>query len=100
MTLPSLQSLSVTGELDPLIAVTITGEAVDGAAAKSLADGVRGLVGLFTLQAASKPELKDLASAITVATDENRVLVNARIPYETLDALTPHRPVASGGDAK
>ncbi len=56
--------------------------------------------GLVTLQAASKPELKDLASAITVATDENRVLVNARIPYETLDALTPHRPVASGGDAK
>jgi len=100
MTLPSLQSLSVTGELDPLIAVTITGEAVDGAAAKSLADGVRGLVGLVTLQAASKPELKDLASAITVATDENRVLVNARIPYETLDALTSHRPVASGGDAK
>ena len=47
-----------------------------------------------------KPELRDLASAITVATDENRVLVNTRIPYETLDALTPHRPVASGGDAK
>jgi len=34
MTLPSLQSLSVTGELDALIAVTITGEAVDGTAAK------------------------------------------------------------------
>jgi hypothetical protein len=91
MTLPSLQSLSVTGDLDPLVAVSITGETADPATANSLADIVRGLVGFLALQASAKPELKDLASAITVATEENRVLVNARIPYSLLDAMQPPR---------
>lgn len=91
MTLPGLQSLSVTGELDPLLAVSITGEAADPAGANSLADVVRGLVALANLQAGQKPELKELVSAITVATDQNRVLVNARIPYALLDALQPPR---------
>jgi hypothetical protein len=31
---------------------------------------------------------------VSVATEENRVLVSARIPYETLDALQPKRPQA------
>ncbi len=92
VTLPALRSLSVTGELDPLLAVSVTGEAADAAGATNLADVVRGFVALAALQAGQKPELKDLASAITVATDQNRVLVNARIPYETLDALLPKRP--------
>jgi hypothetical protein len=52
-------------------------------------------VALAALQAGQKPELKALADAITVATEENRVLVNARIPYETLDALQPPRKAAA-----
>ena len=92
--LPSLVGLTVTGDLDPQVSVAITGEAKDAAAAKNLADVVRGLVAMASLQAAQKPELSQLASAVSVATEENRVLVTARIPYETLDALQPKRPQA------
>jgi hypothetical protein len=92
--LPALRSVTVTGDLDPLVAVSVTGEAQDAAGAANLADVVRGFVALASLQAGQKPELKALANAITVATEENRVLVNARIPYETLDALQPPRKTA------
>lgn len=89
--LPALTSLTVTGDLDPQVSVAITGEARDALAAKNLADIVRGLVAMASLQAQQKPELQQLASAISVATEENRVLVNARVPYETLEALQPKR---------
>ena len=69
------------------MSLAITGEAKDALAAKNLADVVRGLVAMVSLQAQQKPELQQLASAISVATEENRVLVNARFPYELLDAL-------------
>jgi hypothetical protein len=92
--LPSLVGLTVTGDLDPQVSVAVTGEAKDAAAAKNLADVVRGLVAMASLQASQKPELSQLASAVSVATEENRVLVSARIPYETLDALQPKRPQA------
>jgi hypothetical protein len=97
VTLPALRSLTVTGELDPLLAISVTGEAPDAAAATNLADVVRGFVALAALQAGQKPELKDLASAISVATEENRVLVNARISYETLEALQPRKAAAGPG---
>lgn len=89
LTLPALMSLTVTGDLDPQVSLAITGEARDALAAKNLADVVRGLVAMVSLQAQQKPELQQLASAVTVATEDTRVLVSARIPYETLDALQP-----------
>jgi hypothetical protein len=85
--LPSLRSLTVTGDLDPQVSLDVTGEAADEAAAKNLADIVRGFVALASLQAAQKPELQQLASAFNVATEQNRVLVTARIPYAMIDAL-------------
>jgi len=89
MTLPALTGLMVTGDLDPQVSLAITGEAKDALAAKNLADVVRGLVAMASLQAQQRPELQQLASAVSVATEENRVLVNARIPYEMLEALQP-----------
>jgi len=94
LSLPALTGLTVTGDLDPQVSLAVTGEAKDAAAAKNLADVVRGLVAMASLQAAQKPELQQLASAVSVATEENRVLVSARIPYETLDALQPKRAQA------
>jgi hypothetical protein len=94
LSLPALLGVTVTGDLDPQVSLAVTGEARDAAAAKNLADVVRGLVAMASLQAAQKPELQQLASAVSVATEENRVLVSARIPYETLDALQPKRPQA------
>jgi hypothetical protein len=87
LNLPALRSLTVTGDLDPEVSLNAIGEAADEAAAKNLADVVRGLVALATLQAQQKPELQQLASAVSVATEANRVLVSARLPYELLDAL-------------
>jgi hypothetical protein len=91
LNLPPLKSLVVTGDLDPLVALAITGEAADEAAARNLADVARGFIALASLQAGQKPELKQLASAFSVATEAARVQVNARIPYEVIDALQPPR---------
>jgi hypothetical protein len=101
--LPALKSVIVTGDLDPDVALDVTGEAADEAAARNLADVVRGFVALATLQAGQKPELKQLASAVSVTTDQSRVRVNARFPYALLDTLqkggpgTPHRAPEAGG---
>jgi hypothetical protein len=87
VSLPALKSLTITGDLDPQVSLSVTGEAADEMAAKNLADVVRGFVALVSLQARQKPELQQLASAVTVATEQNRVLVSARVPYELLDVL-------------
>ena len=53
----------------------------------------------MSLQAQQKPELQQLASAVTVATQANQVLVSARIPYELLDALQPEGEAGTGAGA-
>jgi hypothetical protein len=95
MTLPALQSLIVTGDLEPLVALSITGDTLDEPAAKNLADIVRGLVAMAAMQGNQKPELKQLASAISVSTEASRVQVNARFPYELLEALQPTKAAAT-----
>jgi hypothetical protein len=85
----------VTGDLDPVVALQITGETADAAAAQNLADIVRGLVAMLSLQSQQKPELKQLASAVSVTTQEHRVQVNARFPYELLDTLHPKSKAGS-----
>ncbi len=97
VSLPPVKSVVVTGDLDPMVAVELTGEAVDGKAAQNLADVVRGFVALASLQANQKPELKELASAVSVTTDAARVHVNLRVPYELIDSLSGKRPVAANG---
>ena len=87
--LPAVRTLMVTGDLDPQLALEVTAETADDAAAKNLADVVRGLMALAALQGGQKPELKELASAISVTTEAKQVHVNARVPYELLDSLQP-----------
>lgn len=89
--LPMLKSLVVTGDLEPQLAFEMVGEAADEPAARNLADVVRGFVALLTLQASQKAELKDLASAVSVASEANRVRLSARIPHQLLEALQPKR---------
>ena len=97
MQLPAVRSVVITGDLDPLVAIEVTGETADAASAQSLADVLRGLLAMASLQAQQKPELRQLASAVNVTTDANRVQVNGRFPYELLDALQSKRPAVSGG---
>jgi hypothetical protein len=84
ITLPALKSLVVTGDLDPDVSISIVGDAADPTGAKNVADIVRGLIGLLSLQAGQKPEL---------ATEANQVHVDARIPYTLVEALSPRRPI-------
>lgn len=92
--LAGLRNVSVSGDLEPAISVEINGEAQDEASAKNLADVVRGLVALASLQASQRPELKELAAAVSVASDAQRVRVSARFPYELLDQL--HKQAGAG----
>jgi hypothetical protein len=94
LNLPPLRSLTLTGDFDPELSMALTGVAVDEAAATKLADVVRGLVALMSLQAQQKPELAQLASAFSVSTETNTVLINARIPYDLLEALQPKKKPA------
>jgi hypothetical protein len=98
--LPAVQNLIVTGDLDPQIAVEATAEAADEAAAKSLADVLRGLLALGALQGNQKPELKELASAVSVSTEVNQVHVNARIPHALFQSLQPKKAAESPAVAR
>src|SRR5262245_31644929 len=89
--LPQLKGLMVTGELEPVVTLDVTGEATDAAAAAQLADIVRGFVALASLQAAQKPELKGLQNAISVTTEQSSVRLSARVPYELLEAMQPKK---------
>jgi hypothetical protein len=91
LSLPPLKTVVITGDLDPVVSFEATGQAADAAAAQSLADVVRGFVALATLQASQKPELKQLASGVSVTTDANTVRVAARFPYELLETLRPRK---------
>jgi hypothetical protein len=98
--LPSVRNLVVTGDLDPQIALEATAETADEAAAKNLADVVRGLMALAALQGNQKPELKELASAVSVTTQANQVHVSARIPHALFESLQPKKVAESPGVAR
>jgi len=98
--LPAVQNLIVTGDLDPQIAVEATAETADEAAAKNLADVVRGLLALGALQGNQKPELKELASSVSVSTEVNQVHLNARIPHALFQSLQPKKAAESPAVAR
>ncbi len=91
MGLPPLKTVVVTGDLDPVVSFEATGEAADPTAAQNLADVARGLVAMASLQASQKPELKQLASGVSITTDANKVRIAGRFAYELLDAFRPKK---------
>ena len=86
--LPALKSLIVTGDLDPQVSLDSRARPATRRR-PDLADVVRGFVALASLQASQKPELKQLASAISVTTEASRVHVAARVPYDVIESLRP-----------
>jgi len=98
--LPAVRTLVVTGDLDPQIALDLTAETADEAAARNLADVVRGLTALAALQGNQKPELKELASAVSVTTEVNQVHVSARISHALFESLQPKKVAESPGVAR
>ena len=96
MQIPQLKGLLVTGELDPLVTLDVIGDAVDAKGATQLAQMVQGLIAFGTMQAAQKPELKDLPNAFSVTTEGSSVHLSARLPYELMDALQgPKKPAVA-----
>jgi hypothetical protein len=87
MQIPQLKGLLVTGELDPMVTLDVIGDAPDAKGATQLAQMVQGLIAFGTMQAAQKPELKDLPNAFSVTTEGSSVHLSARLPYELMDAL-------------
>ncbi len=87
LTLPALQQVVVSGDFDPQLAFDVTGDTVDEAGAKGLADMLRGLIAIASMQAVQKPELAGLASAFNVTQAGAQVTVTLRIPTELLDAM-------------
>jgi len=85
--LPALQSLMLTGDLSPDLSFELVAEADDDAAARNLADAVRGFVALAALQAAEQPELQQLATAVNVSASGRRLKATARVRYELLEKL-------------
>ncbi len=98
MKIPPLKSLSLTGDFAPAVAIELVGEAADPEAATQLADMLRGLVAMASMQASQKPELKDLATAISVTTEDLLVRVSARFPYELIEFLAPAEPSEAAPD--
>lgn len=98
--LPAVRNLIVTGDLDPQIALEATADTADEAAAKNLADVVRGLLALGALQGNQKPELKELVSSVSVSTEVNQVHVNARIPHALFQSLQPKKVAESPAVAR
>jgi hypothetical protein len=93
LTLPALKQVVVSGDFEPQLALDVTGDTVDEAGAKGLADMLRGFVAIASMQASQRPELAGLASAFNVTQAGAQVNVTVRIPAELLDALQkPSRP--------
>jgi hypothetical protein len=93
LTLPKLETVTVTADLDPVLALDVVGGAADAPAASSIADVVKGFVALATLQAAQKPELKGLQSALSVNAEGTKVRLAGRFPHELVKALVRPVPV-------
>jgi hypothetical protein len=92
MNIPNLSGVAASGDLDPDVKVNVQADALDAPSAKNLADVIRGLLALAVMQAGQKPALQGLATAVNVTSDQNKVVVSARLPYELLDALVASVP--------
>jgi hypothetical protein len=89
--MPQLQYVAMQADLEPTVNGKVTGILADPGSAKTLADALRAVILLSALQ---KPELKALSQQLTIETGGNRTLLQARLPYETIEALIAKRPAA------
>ncbi len=85
--LPPLRSVLVSGELAPRLRLELQAEALDEAAARTLADAARGLLALASFQAADKPELQKLVAGAQVASQGSRATLRLSVPWELLEQL-------------
>jgi hypothetical protein len=92
--IPPVQSFAVSGSLSSEISMIARGKASDPESAQKLADVVRGAIALGSLQQETPPELQAILDSVQIEVLENRVLISAAFPYETLRRLASHRRAA------
>ena len=85
--LPSVKEVVAYGHLDPEVGLTATAEAADSKAATKIADVVRGFSAMLSLQSGQKPELAQIADSISVATEQDKVMIKATITHELIESL-------------
>lgn len=85
--IPIPRSLTFTGDMDPNVALQLSGVMADEAAAKNLADSINGFKAMAGMMAADKPEVKDAASALTVKAEAKTVTLALQLTPAMLDGL-------------
>jgi len=85
--LPPVRQLTLSGALEPQLALALTADVGDPAAARNAADMVRGFVSLLALQAQQKPALAGLAQAVTVSVEGGEVRARCHLTHEQVEAL-------------
>jgi hypothetical protein len=70
------------------------GKASDPAAAKKIADVVRGVIAMGSLQQQSSPEFQAVLDSVQIEVLDNEVQISLVVPYETLRRLASHHKEA------
>jgi hypothetical protein len=96
MTLPGLKSVVFSGDVEPAVAFEAVVQTEDAKSAQQIAGLAGMMIAMARMQGGQRPEMQQLASAVTVTTDESRVRVNGSFSDELLAALQksqgPRRP--------
>jgi hypothetical protein len=93
--LPSLRHVVASGTLEPQLALDVVAEVGDEAAARSLAEMVRGFVALLALQARQKPAFAGLMQAVALDVRGPAVRLGCRLSQEQAEALVAAASPAS-----
>lgn len=87
MTLPGLKSVTLSGEVEPAVSFEAVVQTADEKSAQQIASMAGMIIGLARMQGGQRPEMQQLAEAVTVTTDQSRVRVNGSFSDELLAAL-------------
>ena len=87
MTLPGLRSVVFSAEVDPAVSFEAIVQTADEKAAQQIAGMASLIQGMASMQGGQRPEMKQLASSISVTTEKSSVRVNGRLSDELLEAL-------------
>jgi hypothetical protein len=87
--LPAVTWFSASGTINDGIEGVVRAETSSDEAAKNLRDVIQGFVGLASLQASSKPELKTFVDSLQISGSGNTVALSFSVSGRLLDSLSP-----------
>jgi hypothetical protein len=87
--IPSVKSIVANMDLAPEIEGKVRAETADEPAAKAMAGMLQGMLGLLSMQAGQRPEIRDLVSGLDIRQEGARVQLTVHVRYDTLNRLVP-----------